>query len=260
MPVTSKKRGRGKQTQGPIKKKPRITPGIYRAAQAAAKTVFMKNVESKRAVHTSTDSLEISHNSWITMDGNMLETTQGVKDPMVNALESRIGDQINLTGISMKFMVELNERYNDVTFRVFVIKCAKGDTPTDGTLFTGLSGNKMIDTLNTERYTIIKSKTFKVQATNVGWDAAMGTAGLAGDLTDAKAKYGRPTKIVKLWIPGSRIGRNGKVIYENGSSQPKFFDYKVLLFAYSNYTTAAAGGWYVGRLNDYVRVLHYKDA
>jgi hypothetical protein len=104
MPVTSKKRGRGKQTQGPVKKKARITPGIYKAAQAAAKNVFMKNVESKRAVHTSTDGLEIAHNSWITMYGNVLETTQGVKDPMANALESRIGDQINLTGISIKFI------------------------------------------------------------------------------------------------------------------------------------------------------------
>jgi hypothetical protein len=258
MPVTSKKRGRGKQTMGPVKKKARITPGIYKAAQAAAKSVFMKNVESKRAVHTSTDALQVGHNSWITMDGNMLETTQGVKDPMVNALESRIGDQINLTGVSIKFMVELNERYSDVTFRAFVVKCAKGDTPTDGTLFTGLSGNKMIDTINSERFTVIKSKTFKVVANNFGVDAATSSGGLVN--ADSNLRYSRATKIVKMWIPGSKIGRNGKVIYENGSSQPKFFDYKVLLFAYSNWSTSEAGGWFVGRLNDYVRVLHYKDA
>jgi len=257
MPVTTKRK-RGKQYAGPIGKKSRISPQILKAATAAVKSRFHKMVESKRSVHTSSDGLEISHNSWITCDGNMLETTQGVKDPMSAGVDNRIGDQINLSGVSIKFMVELNERYSDVTFRVFVIRSAKGDTPTDGTLFSGISGNKMIDTINTERYTVIKSKTFKVVAANNGVDAATSTGGLVN--ADTNLRYSRPTRIVKLWIPGSRIGRNGKVTYENGTSQPKFFDYKVLLFAYSNYSTQAAGGWYVGRLNDYVRTLHYKDA
>jgi hypothetical protein len=260
MPVIKKRKhaAESRTASGRATKRTRITPGIYKAAQAAAKNVFMKNVESKRAVHTSTDGLEVAHNNYITMDGNMLETTQGVKDPMANALESRIGDQINLKGVSIKFMVELNERYADVTFRMFVVKCAKGDAPTDGTLFTGLSGNKMIDTINSERFTVIKSKTFKIVANNFGVDASTSTGGLV--VADTNLRLSRATKIVKVWIPGSKIGRNGKVVYENGSSQPKFFDYKVLLFAYSNYSTQAAGGWYVGRLNDYVRVLHYKDA
>ena len=70
----------------------------------------------------------------------------------------------------------------------------------------------------------------------------------------------RATKILKFYIPGSKFGRSGKVVYENASSQPKFFDYQVILFAYSNYSTSAFLGYNVGRLNDYVRTLYYKDA
>ena len=53
-----------------------------------------------------------------------------------------------------------------VTFRMFLVKKAKGDTLSAATFFSGISGNKMIDTINTERFTVIKSKTFKVR--NVG--------------------------------------------------------------------------------------------
>lgn len=38
-------------------------------------------------------------------------------------------------------------------YRILVVKCAKGDTPTSSTIWTGTSGNKMIDTINSERYT-----------------------------------------------------------------------------------------------------------
>ena len=37
-----------------------------------------------------------------------------------------------------------------------MIKCARGDTPTRSSLFNGLSDNKMLDTFNSDRYTIIK--------------------------------------------------------------------------------------------------------
>jgi len=47
---------------------------------------------------------------------------------MIAGTKNRIGDEITLKGISLKFMVELNERYSDVTFRMFVVKKAKDDT------------------------------------------------------------------------------------------------------------------------------------
>ncbi len=84
---------------------------------------------------------------------------------------------------------------------MFVIKKAKGDTCDRSTFFTGLSGNKMIDTINTERFTVIKSKTFKIQAPN---QAMVGNGGLAGYyVTSGDRSLSRATKIVKMGILSS---------------------------------------------------------
>jgi hypothetical protein len=43
---------------------------------------------------------------------------------------NRIGDKTNLRGISLKMMIELNERFSDVTYRLILVCSSKGDTPT----------------------------------------------------------------------------------------------------------------------------------
>ena len=48
------------------------------------------------------------------------------------------------------------------------IKSAKGDTPTTDTLFNGQSGNKMMDTINTERYSVISQMFFKMKSNPLG--------------------------------------------------------------------------------------------
>jgi hypothetical protein len=40
---------------------------------------------------------------------------------------------------------------------------------------------------------------------------------------------------MKFYTPGERFYKGKKTVYENGSSQPKFFDYQVILYAYSNF-------------------------
>lgn len=69
----------------------------------------------------------------------------------------------------------------------------------------------------------------------------------------------RATKIVKLWIPGNKFDRNGKIKYEkNASIQVKFFDYEVVLYAYSNFSIFQ-DLFNVGRVNDYIKMMYYKD-
>lgn len=229
-----------------------------------------KTVETKHANYTATDGMEIGHNGFVIMDNAILKTTPGPFDPTLNNADCRIGDEINLRGVKMKMMVELNERYSDVTYRLLVVKAAKGDTPTRDTLFNGLSGNKMLDTLNTERYSVIYQKYFKIKAPNPG---AVSTDGSSTTIVNAVNNAGiyvgntnqalsRATRIVNVWIPGKKFRRGGKIQYEQGSSQPKFFDYHALLYAYSNYSTLQDPpvGYYVGRLNDYVKTMYYKDA
>lgn len=230
-----------------------------------------KTLEVKQAVSTVSDGTQITHNNFITLDAHLLETTQGVKDPNTSHTECRIGDQITLRGCKIKMFVELNERYSDVTFRMLVVKCAKGDSPTRATLFNGLSGNKMLDTINKERYTILFQKYFKIKAPNHTISNANGVNNEVGTLlppTNAGIQYttgsdvrtlSRASKIIKAWIPGKAFAKNGVIQYENAGTQVKFHDYQVLLYAYSNYGTDQ-DVWNVARCNDYINQLYFTDA
>ena len=168
-----------------------------------------------------------------------------------------------MKGIAFKFMLENNHRYSDVTFRILLVKSAKGDTPTTATLFNGLSGNKMMDTLNNERYTVIFSKYIKIKQGNFGSvDVLSGATNVGSGLYAGSGGVTSPaTKIVKFYIPGYKfVGKSGKVRYENGSDQVKFFDYNVLVYAYSSYATSDALSWQVGVVNEYIKIMYFKDA
>ena len=78
--------------------------------------ILARKIETKQSTHTVADGIEITHNNFIILDAptTFLCTTAGVGDPMTG-VGQRIGDEITLKGISLKMMVELNERYSDVT-------------------------------------------------------------------------------------------------------------------------------------------------
>ena len=232
--------------------------------QAMINKSLAKNIETKTGVRPTTDGLQITHNSFQYISNSLLQTTQGDGDEE-STVGQRVGDKIHLKGISIKGMLELNERYTDVTFRIIVVKSAKGDIPTITTLWQGASGNKMLDSIDTERYTVLASKFMKLKATNTGVNsgATVGT-GAGVDYTndfvgDNYQTQSRATRLFKLWIPGTKFGNKGYIKYENNSTQPKFFDYHCMVYAYSNYTTLE-GIWDVGRINDAYTKIYYKDA
>jgi len=97
----------------------------------------------------------------LSLDTQILGTTQGTLDPTNTNISCRLGDEISLKGVTFKLMLEENERYIDVTFHIMLVKSAKGDIPTLPTLFNGLSGNKMLDTFNNERFSLLFSKYLK---------------------------------------------------------------------------------------------------
>lgn len=251
-PITTKSR---------VYKKPTV-----KALQSAVRRLNVKmnkTIETKRSNISPSDGVEISHNNYVIVTSALLSTSNGTNDP-ANAQGTRIGDQIAIKGLSIRGMLELNERYTNVTFRLLVVRSAKGDTPSRSTLFNGLSGNKMIDTLNTERYTILAQKWIKMEAPNTGNIYASGAGGAPqpsgyADTIAATQTFSRATRLYKIWIPGSKIVKGGYLTYENESTQPKFFDYHYIIYAYSNYTTLQ-DYWNVGRINDTVIQLYYKDA
>jgi len=243
-----------------------VTPAaktLQAAVRRAVAQSVARNIETKTATISFTDGVEIFHNNFVQTDTALLATTQGTTDPTIGVANCRIGDQINIKKIQLKFMLELNERFSDVTFRIMVIKSARGDVPTRANMFNNLSGNKMLDVFNKERFTIIKQKWVKLKAPGLtGYGAPLaafegnnaGMVGTAGTLVSSRA-----TKIVSLSIPGSKFGKNGIVTYENGTSSVKFFDYQVLVYAYSNFSTSQ-DVYYVGRINDYIKIMSFQDA
>lgn len=232
--------------------------------QRAVRSYLNKKIETKKSSTTATDGQDIGHNSFVIVDNNILTTTQGFSDPQNQSTNNRIGDEINLKGVAFKFMLESNHRYPDCTFRIMVIKSAKGDSPTTATLFNGLSGNKMMDTFNNERHTLLFSKYVKIRSPNVTALTTLGAPSYIGaGLYNGSGQLGLTagTKIVKFYIPGSKfVGKSGIVRYENQTNQVKFFDYNVVVYAYSTIDTSDALGWVVGKVNEYIKVMYYKDA
>lgn len=259
---------RKKPSGGPTKSKKWTKRKVARpTVKKMINAALSKNIETKTSTYTSTDGVEIFHNNFVTLTSSLLATTPGVNDPQGTTLANRIGDKINLRGVSLKIMYELNERYSDVTFRTIVIKSARGDIPTRDSLFNGISGNKMLDTINRERYVILADKWTKLKAPNLSMPYPVNTgttlepSGIyynnAGGTTENALS--RATKIIKVWLPGKKFGRSGVIQYENGSANQKFFDYHVVTYAYSNYSTAQ-DIYYVGRVNDFISQMYYKDA
>lgn len=230
--------------------------------QKIVNRVLNKNLETKHAVFTSSDGIEIGHNNFTSLESNLLSTTQGTSDPDTSAANNRIGDKINLRGVGIKMMLELNERYSDVTFRIMVVRSSRGDVPTRANLFVGQSGNKMLDKFNSERYTMLYQKYVKIRAPNSGTVGPSGAGGPGSGIyyqnTSNEQVLSRATRIVKFFIPGKKFARSQVIVYDNGGSSPKFFDYHFLVYAYSNYSTSQ-DVYYVGRINDYIKTLYYKD-
>lgn len=233
------------------------------ALQAAVRRTLFKNAETKQAQISSSDYQQIGHNSFINIDPLVLATTQGTADPTSSANACRIGDEITLLKAKFCMMLELNERYSDVSYRIMVVKSARGDIPTTTTLFNGLSGNKMLDTLNYERYSVIYQKWGKITARNMSMGPNPSTAGTAMGIYNPEAGtvnyQSRATKIVKFSIDGKKFARNGIIKYDAGGVDGKFFDYNVLVYAYSNYSTSSALGYNVLAVNDYYHLLEFKD-
>lgn len=136
-----------------------------------------------------------------------------------------------------------------------LVKCAKGDVPTRAVLFKNDSNNKMMDVVNTERFTILAQKIFTINTSNAA-PTGVGATGVPTGTTSA----GIGTKLIRMWIPGRRFGRDGVVQYlSDSSSDLKFFDYRIAVVAYDWYGTPQDVNT-VGRINEIFTKLYFKDA
>lgn len=233
----------------------RKTSGLARKVNA-----MYKMIETKEGCIASPVNFALAHNDITVVQNsagavfNPLFSQQGVQDPNGPNDARRIGDRITIKGIMLKAFFENALSRPKVWYRLMVIKMAKGDTYTRATLFKGDSTNKMLDLINTERYTIVAQKTFTINCTNT----APTGVNLSG-IPTGETGGGPGTKIVKMWLPGYKFGKGGTIVYEDGSSQPKFYDYRIIIVAYDWFGTPQDINS-VGKVNELFTKIYFKDA
>lgn len=198
----------------------------------------------------------MAHNQVTLWSQNPLQVSQGAADSMAEGNQAnRIGDKITIKGMMVKGFIENALSRPRVYYRIMLIRCAKGDTIDRATLFKGNCANKMLDQVNTERFTIVAQKTFNISNTGDGSVTTVDAAGQPGDST--RASIG--TKTFNMWIPGGKFGKGGNIQFENNAYQVKFYDYRFVFVAYDWFGTPQDIN-NVGYINCFYTKTYFKDA
>jgi len=224
----------------------------------------LRMIETKEAQWKTSTNVAVPHNNTIVLtkgDGgplNPFQTGTGTDDPMAQNTGQRIGDQVSIRGLKITGFFEGALGRSKVHFRLMLIKSAKGDTITRATLFQNKSDNKMLDMVNTERYTVIWQTKFNVTPPNA---TAASVSTIPPDGTTVNANIGiTGNRIINAFIPGRKFGRDGNIRYENGQiAQVKFYDYRLVVLAYDWFGTPQDVNT-VGRINELYTCIYYKDA
>lgn len=200
-------------------------------------------IETKECTHKIESGLAVgdrimfTHNQLFILNIEPFRLAQGAGDSMGAGLQAnRIGDKISIKGLMIKGQVETAQYRPKVYFRIALVRCAKGDVPDRTTFFKNNCDNKMLDQVNTERYSIIAQRVMNitVQGQNpTSWN----NVSVNGEPVDSY-KGGIGTRNFTMWIPGYKIVRGGNMQFENNAFQPKFFDYKLVCLAYDHVATA----------------------
>lgn len=219
-------------------------------------------IETKHGQWTSGNNIALPHNNILVItkdDGGVLnpfQSSQGVGDPMSGNNFQRIGDKITIRGMRVTGFFEGALSRSKVYFRVMLIRGAKGETFNRANLFRNVSDNKMLDMMNTERFTVVWQKIFTVSPPNPG----AATVNAAGEPATQAPSGVTGNKIIRAWIPGRKFGPGGTIRYEDASqTQVKFYDYRFVVLAYDWYGTPQDAN-NVGRINEFYSMLYYKDA
>jgi len=248
---TTRGRTRGNRTTYKL-----ASGSTYKTARIAARGVqrLTRMIETKETAQTQAVATSLPHNNITLLSINPFVTNLGVGDPMAGT-GNRIGDSISVSGLLIKGFMENALSRSHVHYRIMLVRGAKGETFDRTSLFKGIVDNKIIDQMNTERFTIVASKRMTINCTN----NAPSSLNINGTVSTGNAAgiSGRP---FSLWIPGKKFGRDGVIKYQDAStSQVKFYDYRIVVLAYDWYGTPQDVN-NVGLINSFYTKLYYKDA
>ena len=109
---------RAKGRKNTLVRKRRMTP-LTMSSLSRRIAKVTATIETKLGVQTFPDGIEVAHNTFVTFSSALLSTFSGTTDEEA-ASGRRIGDKITIKSLQIKGMVELNERYSDVSMKVIL--------------------------------------------------------------------------------------------------------------------------------------------
>jgi len=122
------------------------------------KRVMFKTCESK-SKGTNHQKAELYHNQPASImhlnDQTISVPSQGVGDNM------RVGDQINISGYKIRMLIGQKADRPNVTFKYWVVAAPRGATYSYQAFFRNVTGNALLDQMNTDFVKILKSGTWK---------------------------------------------------------------------------------------------------
>lgn len=255
------KRAKYRATRYAVRRGSQVIKRIRQTRIAKKVNTLYKMIETKHFTWRTSANVDLPHNNVYIVqqqsggDLNIFRSALGTDDPM-GVGGSRIGDSISCKGVMIRGFFENALSRPKVHYRVMLVRCAKGDTPSRANLFTSDSNNKMIDQVNNERFSIVAQKIFNIANQGPQSVTTVDAAGQPGDSN--RASIG--TRTFKMWIPGYKFGNNGIVKFENASqTQVKFYDYRICIVAYDWYGTPQDIN-NVGKINELYTKLYFKDA
>lgn len=249
--------------------RPKYTRANIVSFKRKANAMAIASSETRVAFYSITDNRDVTHNNFIELEESLFSmrpdiiTNDGSQTYWKSGV---IGNRYYCKGVSFRFMLENYQDRPYVIYRFMVVRAAHGDTPNRANLFEGVSGNKMLDYIDKDKFTICYQKWIHVKAPNAGTQAGQNANGTfnAADIAGTETVMTRPKKVVKLYWPCKKQIKlqdfsDRTIINGVGNCQrQKDFDYHVLLYAYDTFGTPQ-DLTNVGSVNDYCSKMYNKD-
>lgn len=208
------------------KRRPKRRSGFVRAVRRIA-----LNACETKSVYRCSENNQLNHNVPFFYSG-LLYTTQGVGDATMDAAssyDSRIGDEIMVKGIDLRFWLSTKNDRPNTQYRIIVFKHRQGLTINTGAVFNDyqlaagppeVRNNKVMSYANTEKITVLKQIMLKSQGNDYSLES--------GATNRERSRY------VQCYLPMKMM----KVKYEiEDSTTPKFNNISVCVVAYDAYGT-----------------------
>lgn len=245
------------------------------------KRVTLSKQETKKSVNIDSTRQVLYNNGFYVLNSAMFFTSQGTSDPSKLASSNRIGDEVTPVGISFRTSVMLDPRQPMCKFKVMLVRGGYGDFPSASNLWVGAMDNKQLDFINTERWTVLKTKYFTIrrpQSGNTNSTTAYTSTVLSDTtstgvyntgLTDGAIRTSSWVPyLLKMYFPGKMFG--SKIRYSSdGGGEIKNWTYSLIITSHASDEASDRSvvlgveqytGTPVAKLDQMCTTFYFKDA